>query len=91
MRLGTRKTDRIGETLAERAGGDLNARSIVCFRVAGSDAVHMTEVLQVVDADAVAEHVEDSILQHTAVTVAAGPLSVLSQSCFYRLSPAMVS
>jgi len=69
MRLSTGQTYGIGEALTERAGGHLDARSIVCFRVAGSDAVDMTEMLQVVDAYAIAEHMENRILQHATVAV----------------------
>lgn len=41
MRLRNSETDGIGEALTERAGGDLNAGSVVGFGVAGSDAVDL--------------------------------------------------
>jgi hypothetical protein len=39
--LGDGQTDGIGEPLAQRTGGDLNARGIVRFGVARGDAVHL--------------------------------------------------
>ena len=41
MRLRDSETDGIGETLAERASGDLNTRSVVSFGVARGDAVDL--------------------------------------------------
>jgi len=91
MRLSTRQTYSIGETLAERAGGHLNARSVMRFRVARSDAVHMAEVLQVIDAYAVAEHVEDGILQHAAVAVTIQDQLVLSHGNLDSVFPVTIS
>ena len=41
VRLGNGKTDSVGETLAERTGGDLNARCVVVCRMAGCFAVDL--------------------------------------------------
>lgn len=41
VRLGDSETDGIGKTLAERASGDFNARSIVGLGVSRSDAVNL--------------------------------------------------
>lgn len=46
--LGNGKTDGIGETLAEWTSRDFNARSVTRFWMAGSDAVDLTEVLEIV-------------------------------------------
>ena len=41
MRLRNSKTDGIGETLTKRASCDFDARGVVSFGVAGSDAVDL--------------------------------------------------
>ena len=38
---GIDKTDGIGKTLAKRASGDLDSRSVVRLRVARRDAIHL--------------------------------------------------
>lgn len=63
------ETDGVGETLAERTSGDLNAGGVVGLGVAGGDAVDLTEVLQVVEGELIAEEVEQGVLQHTTVAV----------------------
>ena len=63
------ETDGIGETLAERTSGDLNALGVVGLGVTGGDAVELTEVLEVVEGELVAEQVEQGVLQDTAVAV----------------------
>ena len=69
MCLRHRETDGIAETLSQRPGRHLDARSIMSFGVAGGNAVHLTEVLQIVHADFVAEEMEQSILQHASMAV----------------------
>jgi hypothetical protein len=84
--LGNGETNSVGETLAKRTSGDLNTGGVVGLGVTGGDAVNLlhksatvcfaqlestyTEVLEVVEGDTVTEQVEQSILQHAAVTVA---------------------
>jgi hypothetical protein len=46
VRLGNGETDGIGETLAERASGDLDTRGIMRFRVTGADAVDLLYMCQ---------------------------------------------
>ncbi len=69
LALSNGETDGVGETLAERAGGDLNALSVVRLRVTGGDGVDLTEVLQVVDGELVAKEVQQRVLEHAAVAV----------------------
>lgn len=69
--------------LAERTSGDLNAGGVVGLWVTGADAVDGAEGLQVIERDAVAEEVQEGILQHAAVavgqdeTISVGPVGVL--------------
>lgn len=41
VRLGNGKANSVGETLAQRTGGDLDSRSAVCLGVAGGFAVKL--------------------------------------------------
>lgn len=68
-------------TLAERTSGDLDTWGIVGLWVTWGDAVDGTEGLDVVHGDAVAEEVEESILEHAAVSVAVG----VTKSAFYPI------
>lgn len=79
--LGDGETDGVGETLAERTSGDLDTWGIVGLWVTWGDAVDGTEGLDVVHGDAVAEEVEESILEHAAVSVAVG----VTKSAFYPI------
>lgn len=63
------KTNGVGETLAERASGDLNALGVVGLGVTGGDGVDLAEVLEVIDGELVAEQVQQRVLEHTAVAV----------------------
>jgi hypothetical protein len=63
------ETNGVGETLAERTSGDLNAGGVVGLRVTRSLAVDLTEVLEVVHGEVIAEQVEQGVLQDTAVAV----------------------
>ena len=67
--LGNSKTNSIGEALSERSSRHFDAGRIVRLRVAGSYAVDLAEVLEVVHAEFVAEEVEESILQHASVAI----------------------
>ncbi len=59
----------VGEPLAQRAGGGLDAGRVAEFRVAGGGAAELPEVFQVVQADAVAGQVQQAVEQHGAVAV----------------------
>jgi hypothetical protein len=67
--LGNGKTDSVGNTLAEGASGDLNARGVVSLGVAGGPAVHPSEGLKVIETQVIAEEVKEGILEHAAMAV----------------------
>lgn len=77
------ETDGVGETLAERTSGDLNAGGVVGLGVTGGLAVDLTEGLEVVHGEVIAEQVEQGVLQNAAMAVgedeavAVEPLGVL--------------
>ena len=77
------ETDGVGETLTERASGDLNAGGVVGLGVTRGLAVNLTEVLEVVHGEVIAEQVEQGVLQNAAMAVgedeavAVEPLGVL--------------
>ncbi len=80
--LGHGHADSVGDALAERAGGGLDARRVAVFRMARRLAVQLAKVLQVLDAEVIAGQVQQGIDQHRAVaigeheTVAIRPLRV---------------
>ncbi len=62
--------DRAGETLTERAGGQLNAFCMTIFRMTGGLRTPLPEVLQLIDGHIlVARQIERAVKQHRAVTV----------------------
>lgn len=63
------KTDGVGETLAKGTSGDLNAGGVVRLGVTGGLAVNLTEVLEVVHGEVIAEQVEQGVLQNAAMAV----------------------
>ena len=66
--LGERHADRIGETLAERAGRGLDARGKTVFGMAGGPRAELAEALDLVDRHVlVAGEIEQRIKQHRAV------------------------
>ena len=75
--LGDAHADGVGEALAQRAGGDVDARGVVDLGVAGRAALPLTERLQVVDRQPVAGEEEHGVLedagmaggQHEAIPV----------------------
>lgn len=86
VRLSNSHTNGVGETLTKRTGGDLNTRGVVSLRVARRDAVNLTELLQVVDANLVAEQMQESILEHATVAVAARMSAIVKPAAiFYNL------
>ena len=79
--VGEREADRIGETLAERAGGRLDAGREAVFGVAGRARAQLAEVLQLIQRHVgVAGEMQKRIEQHRAVAgrqdeaVAVGPV-----------------
>ncbi len=77
--LGERHAHRVGQPLAERAGGGLDPGRGPHLRVAGGLRVQLAEALQLLDRQVVARQVQERVLQHRAVavgqheTVAVGP------------------
>jgi hypothetical protein len=98
--LGNGQTDCVAETLTKRPSGDFNAGSVVGLWMARGDAVYLTEVLDVVKAERIAEEMKEGILQHASVAVAVitilavlwaeQPCSVddsnTTRSCIYKSS-----
>lgn len=70
VHLSNGETDGVGEALTKRTSRHFNARSVVSFGMARSNAVDLAEMLEIVYADLVSEQVEESILQHAGVTIA---------------------
>lgn len=64
--LGDGETNPVGDTLTEGTSGDLNTIGNTSLGVAWGDAVELTEVLQVIDGDLVAQKVEESVLEGAA-------------------------
>ena len=81
--LGQRETHRIGDTLAQRAGGGLDARQVAMLGMAGGGAADLAELLEILDGNlGIAGQPEQGIEQHRAVpgrqdeAVAVGPAGV---------------
>ncbi|GAB1459121.1 hypothetical protein MASR2M50_08950 [Thauera sp.] len=80
--FGERHADRVGDALAERAGGGLDAGGVAVLGVAGGLAVELAEALELLDRQVVAGEVEQRVDQHRAMAVrqheavAVGPLGV---------------
>ena len=68
--FGQRHAHRVGEALAERAGGGLDTRCHAHFRVARRLAVHLAEVAQLAHRQVIAHEVQHRIQQHRSVAVA---------------------
>ena len=78
--LRDRHADRIGKTLAERAGGGFDAGGVAVLRVSGRERAELAEALELVDGHRlVAGEMQQRIEQHRAVAggeheaVAVGP------------------
>ena len=67
--FGNRHADGIGDALAERTGGGLDARGIAVFRVTRGLGVQLAEVFQLFDRQVVAGQMQQRIDQHRAVAV----------------------
>ena len=80
--FGQRHAHGVGQALAERAGGGLDARRDADFRMARRLAVQLAEVAQLAHRQVVAGEVQQRVQQHRAVAVgqheavAVGPLRV---------------
>jgi hypothetical protein len=83
--LGDRHADAVGEALAERPGGDLDAGrhvDAVALGVAGRQRAPLAEALDLVHRERVAREVQHAVEQHRAVagtqqeTIAVGPVRV---------------
>ncbi len=67
--LRQRHADRIGQPLAEGAGGGLDARRVAVLRVTRRLAVQLAEILQLLHRQVVAGEVQQGVEQHGAVAV----------------------
>ena len=68
LALGDRHADGIGDALAERTRGRLDAGGVAIFRVAGGAGAELAEILDLVDRDVlVARQVEQRVEEHRAV------------------------
>ena len=80
--FGQREADRVGQALAERAGGGFHSRRLAGFRMAGGLRVQLAEALQLLHRQVETGQVQQRVLQHRAVSVgeheavAVGPLRV---------------
>ncbi|MNL27300.1 hypothetical protein D3C87_1488830 [compost metagenome] len=80
--LGQRHAHRVGDALAQRAGGGFHARRDAVLGVAGGLAVQLAEVAQFLDRQVVAGQVQQRVDQHRTVAVgqheavAVGPVRV---------------
>ena len=67
--LGERHAHGVGQALAERAGGGLDAGRVADLGVAGGAAVELAEALEFFHRQLVAAEVEQGVEQHRAVAV----------------------
>ncbi len=80
--FGDGEADGVGDALAQRAGGGLNARGVTVLRVARGFGMELTEVFQLAHRQVVAGEVQEAVNQHGAVavgeheTVAVSPVRV---------------
>ena len=66
-RLGQREAHRVGEALAERPGGDLDARGVAPLRVARRLGAELAEAHELLHGHVVAREVEHRVEQHRGV------------------------
>ena len=67
--LGERHAHGVGQALAQRAGGGLDAGRVADLGVAGGAAVELAEAFELVERQLVAAEVEQGVEQHRAVAV----------------------
>lgn len=61
--MGNGETNSVGEPLAERASGDLDTVCMASLRVTRSQGAKLTELLEVIERELVAEEVEENVLE----------------------------
>ena len=61
--LGDTKTDRVGEALAERTGGDLDTIGMTSLWVTRGQGIELTEVLEVIERQLEAQKVKVDVLE----------------------------
>jgi len=66
--LGHRQADRVGNSLAERAGGDLHAGHVTALGMAGRARAPLPEALQILDREVEAGQMSQRVLQDAGVT-----------------------
>lgn len=69
MRLTHSQTNSIAKTLTKRPGGHFDTRGVMGFGMTRCYAVHLSEVLEIVHGDLVAEEMKEGILKHASVAV----------------------
>ncbi|MNV66264.1 hypothetical protein D3C71_1590090 [compost metagenome] len=68
LTFGDCHADGVGDALAERTGGRLDAGGVAVFRVAGGAGAELAEILDLLDGDVfVARQIEQRIKQHRAM------------------------
>ena len=61
------KTNSVRYSLAERAGGGLDAGCFVKFRMSGSDAAELAEIFDIFQRNSVSREVEPAVEEHAAM------------------------
>ena len=83
MLLSQCHTNRAGDTLSQRSGGNLNALCVTVFGMSRCQSMELTESLQILDRQAVSVQMQQAVQQHAAVscgknkTVSVLPLRIL--------------
>ena len=72
VRLGDGKTDGAGDTLTKRTGGELDAIRMASFRVTRGQGIELTELLEIVQGELVAQKVKEGVLQRTTIRESIG-------------------
>ena len=67
MRLRNRDTNRVRKSLPERTSGDFNAVCVGRFRMSRSQRINLSERLEIVQGQLVAEEVEENVLESASV------------------------
>ena len=67
--FGQRHAHSIGNTLSQWAGGGFHTVGVAVFGVAGSFAVELSEVFQVINADIIATQMQQAVQQHGSMAV----------------------
>jgi len=67
--FGNGHAHRVGDALAQGAGGGFHSRGVAHFRVARGTGLELAEVLQVLNAHRIARQVQQGVEQHGAVAI----------------------